>query len=789
MDNPVTRISVRNLVEFILQSGDLDNRRGTIDKDAMLKGSRLHRKLQKQMGGDYRAEVALRMNYSYEDLDIRLEGRADGIFTEDEVVWIDEIKGIYGNVEQMEEPVKVHKAQAMCYGYIYGVQEGLSKIGIQMTYANLETEVVKRFREVISIEELKEWYQKLLDEYHKWLSYQKKWKEERNHSLQSLEFPFFYREGQRKMVSSVYHAIGASRQIFIQAPTGVGKTMSTIFPAVRAVGEGKGETIFYLTAKTITRTVAQEAFEVLREKGMKYKVVTITAKEKLCFMDETKCDPVHCPYARGHFDRVNDAVYELWTTKSRYDRETIREQAEKWQVCPFEMCLDLSLWVDAVICDYNYVFDPTVHLKRFFGDGAGGDYIFLIDEAHNLAERGREMYSASICREDAVRVRKVMKERAPRLYRSLGKLDKQLKELQVDCGNYLVLPGTGSITMTILKVQGEFDAFLEAHKDVELEDEVRKFYFDIRNFLNIAELIDENYVVYAENGEDGLFRLKLFCVNPAVNLGEYLKKGRSAVFFSATLLPMNYYRKLLSNRQDDYGIYVESPFSQKNRCILNAGDVSSLYSRRGYEEYHKIAEYIARTVWQRQGNYMVFFPSYKMLEEVYAVYEEEFSVNWVKCICQNSSMKEQEREEFLQEFEQNQESLVAFCIMGGIFSEGIDLLGEKLIGAILVGTGLPQLGNEREILRSFYTENGENGFDYAYRYPGMNKVLQAAGRVIRTREDHGVILLLDERFRQREYSNLFPVEWNDRKTCILSNVEAQLQKFWESIPDKISHKL
>ena len=789
MDNPVTRISVRNLVEFILQSGDLDNRRGTIDKDAMLKGSRLHRKLQKQMGGDYRAEVALRMNCSYEDLDIRLEGRADGIFTEDEVVWIDEIKGIYGNVEQMEEPVKVHKAQAMCYGYIYGVQEGLSKIGIQMTYANLETEVVKRFREVISIEELKEWYQKLLDEYHKWLSYQKKWKEERNHSLQSLEFPFFYREGQRKMVSSVYHAIGASRQIFIQAPTGVGKTMSTIFPAVRAVGEGKGETIFYLTAKTITRTVAQEAFEVLREKGMKYKVVTITAKEKLCFMDETKCDPVHCPYARGHFDRVNDAVYELWTTKSRYDRETIREQAEKWQVCPFEMCLDLSLWVDAVICDYNYVFDPTVHLKRFFGEGAGGDYVFLIDEAHNLAERGREMYSASICREDAVRVRKVMKERAPRLYRSLGKLDKQLKELQVDCGNYLVLPGTGSITMTILKVQGEFDAFLEAHKDVELEDEVRKFYFDIRNFLNIAELIDENYVVYAENGEDGLFRLKLFCVNPAVNLGEYLKKGRSAVFFSATLLPMSYYRKLLSNRQDDYGIYVESPFSQKNRCILNAGDVSSLYSRRGYEEYHKIAEYIAKTVWQPKGNYMVFFPSYKMLEEVYAVYEEEFSVNWVKCICQNSSMKEQEREEFLQEFEQNQESLVAFCIMGGIFSEGIDLLGEKLIGAILVGTGLPQLGNEREILRSFYTENGENGFDYAYRYPGMNKVLQAAGRVIRTREDHGVILLLDERFRQREYSNLFPVEWNDRKTCTLSNVEAQLQKFWESIPDKISHKL
>ena len=512
---------------------------------------------------------------------------------------------------------------------------------------------------------------------------------------------------------------------------------------------------------------------------MKYKVVTITAKDKLCFMEETKCNPAHCPYAKGHFDRVNDAVYELWTSSHVYDRQTILGQAEKRQVCPFEMCLDLALWVDAVICDYNYVFDPTVHLKRFFGEGVGGDYIFLIDEAHNLVERGREMYSAAICKEDAVLARQKMKDKAPKLYRSLGKLNHQLKELQEECETYRILPGTGTITMMALKIQGEFDMFLEEHKDAELEDEVRQFYFDVRNFLNIAELVDENYVVYAENGADGRFRLKLFCVNPAANLGEYLKKGRSAVFFSATLLPMSYYRKLLSCRADDYGIYVESPFSQEKRCILNACDVSTLYTHRSYEEYRRIAEYIAKTVWQKKGNYMVFFPSYKMLEEVYRIFDEEFSVNWVRCICQNSSMKESEREEFLEEFEHNQDSLVAFCIMGGIFSEGIDLMGEKLIGAIMVGTGLPQLGNEREILRSFYSEKGENGFDYAYRYPGMNKVLQAAGRVIRTREDKGVILLLDERFRQREYSSLFPVEWNDRKTCTLSNVEEQLKRFWE----------
>ncbi len=781
MDKPVTRISVRNLVEFILRSGDLDSRKGTMDKEAMLKGSRLHRKIQKQMGSDYKAEVSLKFENCYEDLDILLEGRADGIFSEGDMVWIDEIKGIYGKVEQLLQPVPVHSAQAKCYGYIYAVQQGIEKIGIQMTYANLDTEEIKRFREVYSLEELKTWYEKLLEEYHKWLSFRLKWKKIRNESLKELEFPFVYREGQRKMVSGIYHSISAGKQIFIQAPTGVGKTMSSIFPAVRAVGEGKGDTIFYLTAKTITRTVAQEAFGILEEKGMKFKVVTITAKEKLCFMEETKCDPAHCPYARGHFDRVNDAVYQLWTQDISYNREMILEQAKKWQVCPFEMCLDLAVWVDGVICDYNYVFDPNVHLKRFFGEGAGGDYIFLIDEAHNLAERGREMYSASICREDVVKVRGKMKEKAPKLYRCLGRLKHLLEELQEECTTYNILPGTGSVTMQALKIQGEFDTYLEEHKDVELEDEVRQFYFDIRNFLNISELIDENYVIYVENGEDGRFRLKLFCVNPAVNLGEYLKKGRSAVFFSATLLPMSYYRRLLSCRQDDYGIYVESPFSREKRCILSARDVSTLYTRRSYEEYRKIAEYIARAVLQKKGNYMVFFPSYKMLEEVYDIYEREFSVNWIRSICQTSAMKEREREEFLQEFEQEDDSLVAFCIMGGIFSEGIDLLGEKLIGAILVGTGLPQIGNEREILRNFYAEEGENGFDYAYRYPGMNKVLQAAGRVIRTKEDTGMILLLDERFWQREYSSLFPVEWSDRMACTLTDVEEKLELFWKNV--------
>lgn len=780
MDKPTIRVSVRNLVEFILKNGDLNNNKGALDKEAMLKGGRIHRKIQKQMGSGYRAEVSLKKDTEYDDLVLIVEGRADGIFQEGGRFAVDEIKGIYGDVSKLEKPFLAHRAQAMCYAWIYADMEQLHEITVQMTYANLDTEEIRRFQETFSYEELQLWYKGLINEYYKWVSYQIAWRKERNLSMQQLEFPFAYREGQKKMVSSVYHTISSGRQIFIQAPTGVGKTMSTVFPAVRAVGEGKGETVFYLTAKTITRTVAQEAFSILLGKGLKFKVATITAKEKLCILDKPECNPESCPYAKGHFDRVNDAVFELWTSGQVYDREIIMAQAEKWRVCPFEMCLDLAVWSDGVICDYNYVFDPNVHLKRFFGDGMQGEYIFLIDEAHNLVERARDMYSASICKEDLLEIKRIVKPYSRPLERSIEKVNRHLLEIKKECETYKVLENAGALSVSLMKVMGEMDKLMEEPPGQEVVENILDFYFTVRDFLNISELVDENYVVYAENGDDKKFRIKLFCVNPANNLEEYLKKGRAAVFFSATLLPLYYYRKLLSTQADDYGIYVKSPFSAENRCILTGTDVSTRYSRRDYMEYRKIAEYIARVAGQKKGNYMVFFPSYKLMEDVWNVYEDEFAVPWVKCIRQSTSMLEEERENFLKEFHEREDVLVGFCVMGGIFSEGIDLAGEKLIGVIVVGTGLPQVGHEKEILKNYYDSRGENGFDYAYKYPGMNKVLQAAGRVIRTQNDVGVILLLDERFRNSEYSALFPIEWSDRKYCTLSNMEAYISKFWQS---------
>ena len=780
MEKPIVRISVRNLVEFILRNGDLVSGSGTSDKEAMLKGSRLHRKIQKQMGSHYQPEVSLKKDTEYADLILRVEGRADGIFLQDEQFCIDEIKGVYKKLELMEEPVLVHRAQALCYAWIYLDAHDLEKIDIQMTYAHLDTEVIKRFRETLTRAELKQWYEELTDSYHKWLAYQIEWRKKRNESMENLEFPFEYRKGQRKMVSGIYHAISKKEQIFIQAPTGVGKTMSAVFPAVRAIGQGMAETVFYLTARTITRTVAQDAFEILRDRGLLFKVITITAKEKLCFCDKPECDPEKCPYAKGHYDRINDAVYELWTTEQSFDRETLLRHAQKWQVCPFEMSLDLAIWMDGVICDYNYVFDPNVCLKRFFGENVSGNYLFLIDEAHNLVDRGREMYSASICLNDVIETRKFVKPYSQKLWKKLGKVKKQMEELRQNCGEWKVQENAGVLPISLLSVQGELDQLLEEPPAQEVVDGILDFYFEVRDFLNISELVDDNYVVYTAFDENGRFYMKLFCVNPAENLQKCLDKGNSTVFFSATLLPLQYYRKMLSTRSENFGMYVESPFEQKKRCLMICRDVSSKYTRRGYEEYRKIAEYIARMSWQKKGNYMVFFPSYRLMEDVYQVYQDEFSVFWVRCISQHASMTELEREEFLEEFtEETEETLVGFCVMGGIFSEGIDLIGDRLIGAAVVGTGLPQVNCEREILKGYYDEKGEQGFDYAYRYPGMNKVLQAAGRVIRTKEDTGAILLMDERFLNRDYRNLFPREWNDACTCTLGNVEKHLQAFWD----------
>ena len=784
---PVIRISVRNLVEFILREGDIDNRTGGgQDPENMQMGSRIHRKIQRQMGSDYQAEVPLKTEIVCDGFTLKIEGRADGLIHTKEQVMVDEIKGVLRELDRVQEPAGIHLAQAKCYASMVAEQEGVDEIGVQMTYCQMETEEVKRFQYSYQSNELKVWFDEVIRQYEKWAKFQIEWRKARNASIKGIEFPFPYRKGQRDLAVSVYRTILRKKKLFIQAPTGVGKTISTVFPAVKAVGEELGEKIFYLTAKTITRTVAEQAFETLREQNLKFKVITLTAKEKICFCEEASCNPDDCPYAKGHFDRVNDAVYELLMQEDVMSREVLEAQARKHKVCPFEMALDVSTWVDGVICDYNYVFDPDARLRRFFAEGGAGGYLFLIDEAHNLVERGRQMYSAELCKEDFLAVKKLVKGEAPRFAKRLEACNKILLAMKKECENYKVLDNISHFGIQLMNVLSETDRYLEECVDKEVRETVLDFYFQVRSFLNIYDGLDENYVVYTEYQENGRFVLKLFCVNPAANLQKCLDKGNSAIFFSATLLPIQYYKRLLSTEKDNYAVYIDSSFDTKKRLLMNGVDVSTRYAMRSREMYQRYATYIFRVVKAKMGNYLIFFPSYRFMEDVYQEFTQLLASDEeeMELVIQQKHMDEEERENFLRAFEMGREkSLIGFGVLGGIFSEGIDLTNEKLIGTLIIGTGLPQVCNEREILKSYFDQKGLYGFDYAYRYPGMNKVLQAAGRVIRTEDDRGVILLLDERFQREKGKEIFPKEWADCERCRLDIVEEKIRLFWEKQTD------
>ena len=784
---PVIRISVRNLVEFILREGDIDNRTGGgQDPENMQMGSRIHRKIQRQMGSDYQAEVPLKTEIVCDGFILKIEGRADGLIHTKKQVMVDEIKGVLRELDRVQEPAGIHLAQAKCYASMVAEQEEVDEIGVQMTYCQMETEEVKRFQYSYQSNELKVWFDEVIRQYKKWAKFQIEWRKARNASIKGIEFPFPYRKGQRDLAVSVYRTILRKKKLFIQAPTGVGKTISTVFPAVKAVGEELGEKIFYLTAKTITRTVAEQAFETLREQNLKFKVITLTAKEKICFCEETSCNPDDCPYAKGHFDRVNDAVYELLMQEDVMSREVLEAQARKHKVCPFEMVLDVSTWVDGVICDYNYVFDPDARLRRFFAEGGAGGYLFLIDEAHNLVERGRQMYSAELCKEDFLAVKKLVKGEAPRFAKRLEACNKILLAMKKECENYKVLDNISHFGIQLMNVLSETDRYLEECVDKEVRENVLDFYFQVRSFLNIYDGLDENYVVYTEYQENGRFVLKLFCVNPAANLQKCLDKGNSAVFFSATLLPIQYYKRLLSTEKDNYAVYIDSSFDTKKRLLMNGVDVSTRYTMRSREMYQRYATYIFRVVKAKMGNYLIFFPSYQFMEDVYQEFTQLLASDEeeMELVIQQKHMDEEERENFLRAFEMGREkSLIGFGVLGGIFSEGIDLTNEKLIGTLIIGTGLPQVCNEREILKNYFDQKGLYGFDYAYRYPGMNKVLQAAGRVIRTEDDRGVILLLDERFQREKRKEIFPKEWADCERCRLDIVEEKIRLFWEKQTD------
>ena len=822
------RISVRNLVEFVLRGGDIDNRRHVAADVAMQEGGRIHRILQRRMEEqpefDYRSEVALRHEYAVGDYTIIIDGRMDGLLipldktgppptaavdadTPDKPwqVTIDEIKGTYRDIAKMTAPVSVHQAQAMCYAYIYAAQNRLPAISVRMIYVNFITEAMRFFHQEYSFTELSAWFENLIHEYRKWADHESTWRKIRSQSIKDMSFPFPYRDGQEELMACAYQSIRDKHKLFIQAPTGTGKTISTLYPAIKATGEGMVEKIFYLTAKTITRTVADETFQLLRGQGLKFKTVILTAKDKICFIDEADCNPVACPYAEGHFDRVNDAMYALLTESDYYDRDNISAYARRFRVCPFELGLDLSRFADAVIGDYNYLFDPRAYLRRYFAEGSRRDFCFLIDEAHNLVERGRDMYSATLRKADILALMKKVRPHAPDIAKELMHLNRAMLTLKRTAGEFMEEPYLEPLNDTLWRLLPVIEKNLEDHAshpwNPALKKDVLYYYFELLHFRGIYEKMDINYKSYAQTPDAGGFFVKLFCLNPADNLRECMSRGRSAMLFSATLLPMGYYKQLLGADLDDHEIYARSVFRPDKRGLFIAADVTSKYDRRGEDEYLNIARHIHEITNSRHGNYLAFFPSHQFMAEVYGRFCEHFhDEGEAALLLQDRHMDEAGREAFLRCFSGEgpsylltntvnetaasaaigrDRSLIGFCVLGDIFSEGIDLKHDQLIGAIIVGTGLPQICPEREILRRHFDEQGEDGFDFAYKLPGVGKVFQAAGRVIRSQEDIGIVALLDERFLQASYKRLFPHEWGDIETVTLDNVARRIERFWD----------
>ncbi|MEH7334424.1 ATP-dependent DNA helicase [Neobacillus drentensis] len=750
------QISVRTLVEYVYRSGSIDSRFRS--QATLLDGTRIHQKIQKTYQEGDQKEVYLRIEIPFEDLSFIIDGRCDGLLFKKGEVIIDEIKSFSQPLHLLNgEGYPVHWAQAKMYAYIYSKGHQLPEINVQLTYVHVESGEKKYIKKTFPFEELEQFVFDCLKGYAPYARLQLQHREKRNASCKELSFPFpTYREGQRKLAGAVYKTISEGKNLFAKAPTGIGKTISTLFPAVKAMVEGHLNRVFYLTAKTITRTTAEDAFARMRTSGLCLKTVTITAKDKMCFKEETICQKEHCEFADGYYDRINAAILDILANEQGMTRAVIETYSRKHKVCPFEFSIDLANAVDAIICDYNYIFDLQVSLKQLFEEQKKSTAL-LIDESHNLVDRGREMFSAFINKEMFLQLKKDYKGVNKDIYETASKLNSWFISIKKEHANQ----NEFSIRKLDENLHLHLVQFLDAAEDLlknGASNHLLEAYFKVNNFLKIADLLDEHYMIYGEKQKTDLI-VKLFCMDPSKLLKQMGKGYRSKVFFSATLSPLTYYQDILGGQEEDYFLSIPSPFKKEQVDIL-IKQVSTRYRdrERTKEPLVKMLQSFIKT--RQPGNYLIFFPSHQYLRSVY----EEFKLAdpETNTLLQEAGMSEEEREAFLAAFTPNQkETLLGFAVLGGIFSEGVDLIGDRLNGVVVVGVGLPQVCFERNLIKDHFNTQGKNGYDYAYVYPGMNKVLQAGGRLIRSEEDHGTIVLADDRFLHSKYQNLLPHEWRE----------------------------
>jgi DNA excision repair protein ERCC-2 len=781
------QIAVRALVEQVLRAGDLTLT--FTGQSRTVEAIRAHQKVQKSRPAGYESEVPVSHQIETEGFLLEISGRIDGVYRPEgnapaDKIIIDEIKTTTGDLAACRDSDNsIHWGQAKVYAYMYAIANALSQIDIQLTYYHLDSGERVEIRRPFDLDALSAFFDGIVSRYLSFASILALWHETRNTGIDALSFPFpDFRPGQREMAVQVYKTIQHRHQLLVQAPTGIGKTMAAVFPALKALGRGFVSKIFYLTARTTARTVAEKAAKAMAQNGLRVKSLTLTAKEKICFSPESACNGEECAYAKGHFDRIDAAIVELFTSgRDALTREAIEETARNHQVCPFEFSLDLTLWADMIICDYNYAFDPRVYLRRFFTDETG-DYTFLVDEAHNLVDRSREMFSAEIRKQPFLDLRRSIKEVLPGLYKTLGRLNAQLVKMRAACeavGGRAQPEAPAEISSLLTAFHSQAERWLVQNKPAAFREDLLGLYFEAGAFLKILEGYDANYVTCMEKGDLDL-RLKLFCINPADRMKAALARCRSAVFFSATLTPAAYFKHLFGCGDDAHGLVLPSPFPKENFFLLMATGISTRYRNRE-SSLNALIRLIATLISGTPGNLLIFFPSYQYMTAAHAALTNccpEMDV-----ILQAPGMPEAERESFLEKFTgENGQRLVGFAVMGGVFGEGIDLEGDRLSGAAIVGVGLPGISLENELIRQYFDRLGGAGFEYAYLYPGINRVLQAAGRVIRSETDRGAVMLIDDRYATAHYRSLLPEHWQPIRVRDETDMEKQLQKFWKIWP-------
>ncbi len=748
--NAPLRVSARTLAEYTFFEEDIL----PAGLALMEKGQRGH--IARQQAAQMEKEAALSWEGECAGLSFYVSGRAD--LMQRQPLAIEEIKLCEGEAPPAARPA--HRAQAVIYAYMALRETGESRCALCVRYVRESGEVVAAFEETVDDADAETAFFALLAPYAEKIKKEETRRAARNASLDTLPFPYpAFRMGQRDMAAQVYTAIVRRRRLFAQMPTGSGKSAAVLYPAVKALGRGQTEQVFFLTARTTGRLAAMGEMANLQAHGAKTTAVCLTAKEKCCPMEDMRCDPEHCPRAKGHFVREREALQNE-AARLFWDEGAVADVAEAYALCPFEFSLTLAGRADAVVCDYNYAFDPLVRLERVFM--AGARPTVLMDEAHHVEDRVRDMLSCALSSSDVVLWRretgKAMGRTAP-AYRALTECIQALRG--VENGEGALKAACDATSTAWEKVKGLPLSF------------GRTLYRTQFLLARAARKRDDYACLVSARGKERA--LNLLCLNIADYIRALTARFTGSVYFSATLLPLAPMRALLGGGEEDACFQLPSPFPREHLLALHL-NLNTRYARR--EETLPLAAQAIRALYRaKPGHYLVCFPSYRYMDSVGELLKD------LPLHVQKEGMGEEERESYLRRFHEDPEAFLGLCVMGGAFAESIDLTGSALIGVCVVGVGLPTVSDEKERMRAYYEEAFGQGFDFAYRYPGMHRVLQAAGRVIRTKEDRGVALFLDDRYGEAAYRRLMP-EHIDMKT--VSSVDAlsgALLDFWA--PDGI----